>query len=200
MADRKASKGHPEGHTRGDGGAAAADQALPGRDLEDLLAGSPDLDAGDVLAVAAELSSRERRARGRPAGSGNRKNADHIAYLAALGHRDPWTTLSLIQTADHGALCKALKADTPKLRVQVLNIQKAAAADLMPYHHSKRPQPVEQPDAPMRPVLLIGEMNVQQLSLDGYMSAAEPPMKVVDNQGLGDSAAVRQDACDKEDG
>lgn len=185
---------------RGDPGAAPADQVLPGLDLDDLLAGSPDLDASDVLAVAAELGSRERRARGRPAGSGNRKNADHIAYLQALGHRDPWTTLSLIQTADHGALCEALKADTAKLRVQVFSIQKAAAEAIMPYHHSKRPQPVEQADAPMRPVLVIGEMNVQQLSIDGYMSASDVPPKIIDNQGVSETATVRQDACDKEDG
>jgi hypothetical protein len=108
-------QGQPERHTGAPGAGGAgdrpqleADQALPGRDLADLLIGSPDVDAQDVLAAAAELIAAPRRGRGRPRGSPNRKNSEMIDYLAALGHRDPWLTLSLIQTADTVSLAKAL--------------------------------------------------------------------------------------------
>lgn len=169
-----------------------ADQALPGADPADLLAGSPDLDATDLLAVAAELSAKPRRARGRPVGSGNRKNGDVIAYLQALGHRDPWVTLSMIQTADTAALAKALrsplmrngkqlvsKAGTPLFNqpdlMEVLQLQKSAADALMPYHHAKKPQQVELPLGDKRPMMVIGEMNVVLGGAEGFMSAGIAP-------------------------
>src|SRR5690606_5892006 len=74
----------------------------------DLLAGSPDLDAEDGLAAAAEIIAAPRRARGRPAGATNKRNAAVFDYLEALGHRDPAVTLSLIQSADIAALAKHL--------------------------------------------------------------------------------------------
>jgi hypothetical protein len=198
--------GHREARTPPGAGAIEADQALPGEDPADLLAGSPDLVASDLLAVAAELAAAPRRARGRPAGSGNRKNGDMIQYLQALGHRDPWVTLSLIQSADTAQLAKALrtplmkngkqlvsKAGTPLFSqpdlVDVLSMQRQAAKDIMDYHHSKKPQQLELPPGDLRPLMVIGEMNVSIGGVDGFMSAGvAPPEKV--NEINGDAVRI----------
>jgi hypothetical protein len=203
-------EGHRDAHTRADPAPIEADLALPGEDPADLLAGSPDVAASDMLSLAAELAAAPRRARGRPAGSGNRKNNDMIGYLAALGHRDPWVTLSMIQTADTAKLALALrspvmkngkqlvsKSGTPLFNtpspMDVLAIQKSAADALMPYHHAKKPQQLELPPGDLRPLMVIGEMNVSIGGPDGFMSAGvAPPEKA--NEIKGD--AVRIPASD----
>lgn len=172
MAD-DANQGHPAGHTPPETPAPALD----GADPAELIAGLDDVDATDVLAMAAELVAAPRRARGRPAGAGNRKNADMIAYLAAKGHRDPWVTLSLIQTADTLELAELLgkpafdKQGVPIIRdgklvnvradpLAVLAIQRQAADALMPYHHSKKPQQLDLVIPMQRPLMVIEQMNV----------------------------------------
>lgn len=199
MAD-KPEKGQLDAHTPPAASAEAAwsapidgDQALPGADPAALLAGSPDLDASDLLALVAEPILTQRRARGRPAGALNRKNNDMIGYLAALGHRDPWVTLSLIQSADTAKLALALrtpvikngkhavsKAGTPLFNTpqftDVLALQMRAADALMPYHHAKKPQQLELPQGDKRPLMVIGEMNVTQIAGgEGFMSAGVMP-------------------------
>lgn len=189
-----ADQGHPEARTP-PGAAQLGDAAdLGGRDPADLLSGSPDLDANDVLALAAELVAAPRRARGRPAGAANRKNGEMIAYLAALGHRDPWVTLSLIQTADTAQLADMLGAPlivegvarldregkvimVPADRDKVLALQMRAAEAIMPYHHGKKPQQLDLGDlaGSKRPVMVIGEMNVTQIGEATFMSAGIPP-------------------------
>lgn len=206
---KAAPDGHQEAHTRGDVASIEAADALPGVDPLDLLSGSPDLDASDLLAMAAEPALTQRRARGRPEGAANRKNGDMIAYLAALGHRDPWMTLSLIQSADTVKLAEALrvplmkngkqmvsKAGTPLYsmpnRADVLALQMRAAEAILPYHHGKKPQQVELDlGRNQRPLMVIGEMNVAIVGENGFMSAGEPPMKTVDNQQLSEPATVR---------
>lgn len=185
-------EGHLEARTPPGAAPIGDDQALPGADPADLIAGSPDIDAPDLLAVAAELSAAPRRARGRPAGSGNRKNGDMVAYLAALGHRDPWVTLSMIQTADTGALANMLGSPmivdgvarldrdgnvimVPADRDKVLALQMRAAEALMPYHHAKKPQQLDLPIGDKRPLMVIGEMNVAIMGGDGFMSAGIAP-------------------------
>lgn len=74
----------------------------------DLLTGSPDLEPLDVLSRVAETGAAQRRARGRPKGSANKRNTMVFEYLEAHGHRDPAMTLSLMQSADTIALAKAL--------------------------------------------------------------------------------------------
>lgn len=153
-----------------------SDQALPGTDPLDLLAGLPDGEGDDVLALAAEFIAAPARARGRPAGAANRKNGDMIRYLALRGHRDPWVTLSLIQSADFGQLCKMVGADTAKTKIAVLGLMKAAATDIMNYHHAKKPQQIELPIGDKRPLMVIGEMNVTTFAnVDGFMSAGVMP-------------------------
>lgn len=124
--DETAEKGTGGARTLRENPGAAADRAAPGGDLAasvkqlaaelrdaggdqlDLIEGSPDVLDLDTLATAANQVAAQRRARGRPAGSGNKRNAAIFDYLAALGHRHPAVTLSLIQTADTMALARAL--------------------------------------------------------------------------------------------
>lgn len=197
MAD-DGEKGHGGAHTQPpaqqpgaaelDLGAAIGDQArepgdgdaMAGADPAALVAGLP-IEDSDVLAMAAELVAAPRRARGRPPGSPNRKNADMIAYLAAKGHRDPWLTLSMIQTADTKALARALCVEP----VAVLSIQERAATTLMKYHHAQMPQQVELALPTARPLMVIGEMNVNIVDAGGFMSAGLAPDEKV-NEISGD--------------
>lgn len=184
-----AGDGQSDAHTPPD---APAPQ-LAGGDPLDLLSGSPELDPQDVLELVAEISAAPRRARGRPEGAANRKNGDMVRLLAARGHRDPWVTLSLIQSADFLQLCKLVGATTAKLRLAVLGVQRAAAADIMPYHHGKRPQQLDlKLPGNQRPLIMFGDLNVAVVDPDGFMSAGEmPPGGSEENQGLIEGEAVR---------
>lgn len=207
-------EGQEEAHTLAAPAATAPSSgidALAGADPLDLVAGLPDIEETDLLALAAETMLLQRRGRGRPSGSPNRKNADMIAYLHAKGHRDPWVTLSLIQSADTMALTKALrapvmkngkqlvsKAGTPLFTMpdpmDVLAMQARAADALMPYHHGKKPQQLELPVGDKRPMMIIGEMNVAISNDLGFMSAGiAPEAKIVENQPLSYDDDVRND-------
>ncbi|MCF6120529.1 hypothetical protein L2449_27270 [Mesorhizobium muleiense] len=187
-------QGHQAAHTPADASAQAPAEALPGADPLDLLAGSPDIDAQDVLALAAEPVLSRRRARGRPEGAANRKNGDMIRYLAAHGHRDPWVTLSLIQSADTLKLAQAMrtpvmkngkqvvsKAGTPLFNtpnpMDVLAMQVRAADALLPYHHAKKPLQLELPAGDKRPMMVFGNVEHMQVIADGdgFMSAGVMP-------------------------
>lgn len=174
---KKADQGQAAAHTPADASAQAPPAELPGADPLDLLAGLPDGEGVDALALAAEIVAAPARARGRPLGAANRKNGDLIRYLAARGHRDPMVTLSMIQSADFGALCKMIGADTAKLKLGVLSIIRGAAADLMPYHHAKKPQQIELPIGDKRPMMVFGNVEHMQVIADceGFMSAGIMP-------------------------
>ena len=219
MAD-DVNQGHPDAHTRGDlagdrapGASAEAVEALPGADPLALLDGSPDVQPEDLFALAAEPALHQRRARGRPAGALNRKNADMIAYLAAKGHRDPWETLSLIQSADTMKLAMFLRVPmqeggkikrneagdilyNPPNPEFVAALQERAATTLMKYHHSAKPQQLELPgggEGGKRPIMVIGDgNNVAILAANGYASAEFlPPQESEQNQGVIEGDAVR---------
>lgn len=170
-----------------------------GADPAELVDGLP-IEGDDVLAMAAELVAGPRRARGRPAGSGNRKNGDMIAYLAAKGHRDPWLTLSMIQTADTLKLAEMLgkdmvdddgrpvyRVDGTKVKIAadpmaVMAIQRQAAKDLMDYHHAKKPVQLELPPGVARPIMVLGDMNVAVAgdlsALAGYRPEPKKPNEI----------------------
>lgn len=176
--------GHSGAHTLPEPGDQAAQDALEAEaDALDLL-GSPDVLTDDVLGAAAELVASQRRARGRPKGSANKRNGDMLRYLQNLGHRDPLVTLSMIQTADTKALAKMLAAD----KIDVLRVQAAAARDMLPYLYARKPQQLELPPGDARPVMVIGEMNVQQVTNVAMMSAGEPPEQY---QGVSGASSVR---------
>lgn len=188
MAD-SADQGHPDAHTP-----AAAE--LPGADPLDLLAGLPDGEGVDALALAAEIVAAPARARGRPPGAANRKNGDLIKYLQARGHRDPMVTLSMIQSADFGALCKLVGAGGAKQKLAVLGIIRGAAADLMPYHHAKKPLQLELPPGDRRPLMVFGNVENMQVVADGdgFMSAGMMPVDRGEKANEINGDAVRQPA------
>ena len=107
-------------------------------------------------------------------------------------------TLSLIQSADFRALCALVGAETAKMKVQVLKIQQSAAEAIMPYHHSRKPQQLELPAGEKRPVLAIGELNVNLVSHDGFMSAGVPVPQGEQNQRVIEVEAVREKAAPDE--
>jgi len=169
-------QGHRDAHTPRAAGDQAPPAELPGADPLDLLAGLPDGEGADALALAAETVAAPARARGRPLGAANRKNGDLIRYLQARGHRDPMVTLSMIQSADFGALCKMVGAAGAKQKIAVLGIIRGAAADLMPYHHAKKPLQLELPPGDRRPLMVFGNVENMQVVADGdgFMSAGIP--------------------------
>lgn len=188
MAD-DADQGHQDAHTP-----AAAE--LPGADPLDLLAGLPDGEGVDGLALAAEIVAAPARARGRPLGAANRKNGDLIRYLVARGHRDPMVTLSMIQSADFGALCKLVGAAGAKQKIAVLGLIRGAAADLMPYHHAKKPLQLELPPGDRRPLMVFGNVENMQVVADGdgFMSAGMMPVDRSEKANEINGEAVREQA------
>lgn len=93
----------------------------------------------DLLGTAAETSNAERRARGRPEGAANKRNAETFDYLEALGFKAPERLLMEVVSADVVQLARKLGADP----VEVLKLQIKAAADLMPYKLARKPMAVE---------------------------------------------------------
>ncbi|RWN78066.1 MAG: hypothetical protein EOS02_09915 [Mesorhizobium sp.] len=174
---KKADQGQAAAHTPADTSALAPSAELSGADPLDLLAGLPDGEGVDALALAAEIVAAPARARGRPLGAANRKNGDLIRYLAARGHRDPMVTLSMIQSADFGALCRLVGAGGAKQKLAVLGIIRGAAADLLPYHHAKKPLQLELPAGDKRPMMVFGNVEHMQVIADGdgFMSAGIMP-------------------------
>lgn len=151
----------------------------------DLIAGSPDLDDYDTLSRAANKVAAGRRARGRPAGSRNRRNSDVFDYLQQLGHRDPLVTLSMIQTADPMTLAAALGspkvvdgrivrnddgtvATVPADPVKVLAIIEKAAADLAQYGYAKQ----KELNVNVRKlhVMVAGDLSAQAVGQSGVLS------------------------------
>lgn len=196
--------------------------ALGGDPVEqlDLLSGSPDLDDADPLARAADHVAAPRRGRGRPQGAANKRNDAVFDYLAALGHRDPAVTLSLIQTADTAKLAEALGRPctdsdgdillTPILDRSGVPMRDDAGELLM--------RPVITPADPVK-ILAIQEKAASRLMdfkyarkpqqldvrkqemhvfLAGSLGSEHRPAdgtlfggKIVENQPLGDGASVR---------
>ncbi len=203
-------QGQSEAHTPP---AGAADQALPGADPLDLLAGSPHLEPEDIFAMAAEPALLQRRARGRPEGALNRKNNDMIKYLAAKGHRDPWETLSLIQSADtlrlamylrvpmqeNGVVKRNEKGETlynPPNPEFVAALQERAATTLMKFHHSAKPQQLDldMGNSGKRPLMMFGDganvMIQQNVAFDS--AGIMPNGNVEENQRLIEGETVRE--------
>ncbi|WP_336071485.1 hypothetical protein [Nitratireductor rhodophyticola] len=211
--DDDTEKGTLEGaHTPGSDRLAAdlqrvdRERAQTDGDQLDLLAGSLEIHDEDVLAAASELVAKPRRERGRPPGSANRRNTQVFDYLERLGHRDPAVTLSMIQSADTIALAQALgspllhkgkpvrdkdgnviyvRADPDK----VLQLQLRAAAELMPYKYAKKPQQIDLPPDALRPLMVIGEMNVGINTQSDVMSVADPRPKKA-NEINGDAVRI----------
>ena len=189
-------KGMVEARTRASSAVPPPAPAAPEMaeaDDDDLLEGSPDLGGTDLLTLAADTVAGPRRARGRPKGSANKRNMDMVAYLAALGHRDPMVTLSMLQTADTRALAKAIGCDTAKGRLAVAQMQRQAASDMLPYFYAKKPQQLDLGDETgMRPVTIIGEMTVNQRVEGSVIGLGNLPTVRVEKANEINGAFVRE--------
>ena len=207
MADGEDGKqGLGEAHTQGGKpvtGSSAADQvsrADLGAAVQQIaaeLADAPeqfDLLAQDTepvstLGLAGEIVARRNRGRGRPPGAANLRNDKVFDYLQALGHQDPATTLSLLQTADTEELARMLGCEP----IEVLREQAKAAAKLMEFKYAKKPATLQlDTGGSGLPVMVIGGeahfvQNNTQINID------DPSAGVVRNQGLSIDASVRRE-------
>lgn len=95
-------------------------------------------DALDAVAKAASQINEKRRARGRPEGSANRRNAEMFDYLEARGFKAPEVRLMEIISADTRDLADALGLHDAEYRLDVLKLQAKCAEALMPYKFAKR--------------------------------------------------------------
>lgn len=143
--------------------------------------------AGPVRHVA-EKRDAAKRARGRPAGSQNRRSDDLRNYLLSMGYRDPALILADIANADPLDLAAELSTPyrpekgphagqlvensiTPDVALKLI---KDAAAELMPYFHAKRPQEANV-NHRMLGVMFVGEMPAAKVDDDGTMDLTRVP-------------------------
>lgn len=101
---------------------------------------------------------------GRPAGARNRKSVDFERWYFAKGYTDPLQRLAELVTEDprvlvawfeeHAGVDGAGKARPAPPILDVVRMQIAAAAELAPYLHGKKPVSLELPDGAL-PALFI---------------------------------------------
>ena len=149
-------------------------------DLFALLEASPERDAQDSLSLAAVSVTGGRKGAGRPKGSPNRRNVDVFRlYQEGHGHRSPSYVLSLIGSIDPVELAKLI-GKHPNFLAALDKITSAATA-LLPYELAKRTPDVVQLPESVRPVMVIGQLNVQSTSSDGMMRAGILDGHIIDN-------------------
>lgn len=116
-----------------------------------------------------------KRGAGRPKGSPNRSTLQLQRYLMSRGYRDPAEFLAATMTMDTRALAARLAGYKDERRVtfdeamEVLNLQRRAAGELMPYFHKRLPQAVEVTGDGARPLIMIMDGPA------GIASAADGP-------------------------
>lgn len=143
------------------------------------LFGPDDADAGDVVGTPsgffdAVAAAGERKGLGRPRGARNKKTEAFEKWFYAKGYRDPAQVLAEIMTMDPRAL-QQIALDDAKARgetrqlgtkenpievvsvpgiLDIIEIQRKAAGDLMPYLHGKKPTEVVITDERL-PILVV---------------------------------------------
>ena len=144
----EAEKGQFGGHTDAENSADAAirhvlGEVQPAPMLPGLVEDVPD--DFDVLGKVAETLNAKRRARGRPEGSANKRNAEIFDYLEARGFKAPELRMMEIISADTRQLAAALsgpdvKPDNVSFErvMEVLKLQAKVASDLLPFKIAKR--------------------------------------------------------------
>lgn len=150
------------------------------------------LDA-EVEAFAGQAIAPPRRGAGRPPGSPNRSTLQLQGYLRARGYRDPAEFLAATASMDARALAAALAGhNNPALvtfdqAIEALKLQRAAAAELLPYFHQRMPQAVHHTGDNGRPVIMIVDAATaaRGASRDGAMSAFD----LEEIQGVSDDPA-----------
>ena len=126
--------------------ARAMEQAVP-EPLLPGLDGPPAPETLDLVGRAAEQLNAQRRARGRPAGTQNKRNSEVFDYLEARGFKQPELHMAEIISADPVQLSAALAMSTTYgpvgvpptwLVLEIMKLQAKCAADLLPYKFAKR--------------------------------------------------------------
>ena len=179
LAALVAEMGTSEAHTRGLAEKSAGDDLFAAIDAE-------------VEAFAGQAIAPPKRGAGRPPGSPNRSTLQLQGYLRARGYRDPAEFLAATASMDARALAAALaghgKPDlvTFDQAIEALKLQRAAAAELMPYFHQRMPQAVHHTGDNGRPLIMIVDAATaaRGASRDGAMSAYD----LEEIQALGDDA------------
>lgn len=179
--------------------------AIPGRaqldgsvaDLVAAILGRPDGDQAELFDLsdddvdqdlpikAAETSIATRRARGRPKGATNRRNADLFDYLEACGFRDPAVTLAAIQSTNPVDLAQELGLKPEDALKAVIK----AAEALMPYKYARKPQELTVTERGVH-LFVAGTMDVPGGPDDATLSI-HGEAKTIENQSVSDADTVR---------
>lgn len=146
-------------------------KALEQADPAPLLPGldeAPPAETLDLVGRAAEQINAVRRARGRPAGTQNKRNSEVFDYLEARGFKQPEVQLMEIISADPRVLAAALAGPDAKPEnvsfdraLDVLKVQVAAARELMPYKFAKRHEAKVTHEGRVG-IFVAGQLSVQQ--------------------------------------
>lgn len=102
-----------------------------------------------------------KRAAGRPKGSPNRSTVQLQRFLLSRGYRDPAEFLAATMSMDARVLAAKLAGHEDASRVSfgdaldVLDLQRRAAGELLPYFHKRLPQAVEHVGEGARPLIMI---------------------------------------------
>jgi hypothetical protein len=172
---------------------AAVKAMLDQVNVEPQLPGLVDAPADDfdLLGRAAETMNAKRRARGRPEGSANKRNAEVFDYLEARGFKAPELRLMEIISADAQEL--AAKIGQPTL--EVLKLQVQAARELMPYKFAKKQELNVNHNGMVAHVMMAGRLSLpgdgvaKEFSLTGetvdYQEVSDTVTKPVGHQSVG---------------
>ena len=134
----------------------------------------------DVDAIGGAISPPpKKRSAGRPTGSVNRTTLQLQRFLLQRGYRDPSEMLAALVSQDPVELARSLGGVDAAGKVpfdcalDALKLQRAAAADLMPYFHQRMAQRVElPPDHGGRALIVINDGPLQ-VNLGAQMKAQE---------------------------
>lgn len=153
----------------------------------------------DAVAAAGE-----RKGLGRPKGAKNRKTEAFEKWFYARGYRDPAQVLAEIMTMDPRALqqialddkiarCELVQGGTkddpiqlvsvPGL-VEIIDLQRKAAVDLMPYLHGKKPTEVLVTDERLPTLMIFTDSNqiAEARAIQGRREALSLGMPLVEGE------------------
>lgn len=151
---------------------------------------------------------------GRPPGARNKSTEEWVRYFLGR-YRSPMTALAEIYSRPLGQLVDDLQAMSDKHKgfrpgsdtrdgyweriqvnpLEVLKMQRDAAAALLPYIHKKQPVAVEI-DGRRPGVVVVGDLNVTSMLADGDVALPLPDSE--ENQGLIDVTPTQSDGIKSE--
>lgn len=113
---------------------------------------------------------------GRPRGARNKRDVDFERWYGAMGFKDPAQFLAEMVSGDPLALRELVKANSPGGKgtpglLDVIKVQIAAAGELMPYLHGKKPTEILVSDERL-PSLII-DLGTNQNAIGAGIAAAK---------------------------